>query len=478
MSSISRFISFCFLIPAGMVISLTISGQEIVKKNIVSKIEISGNKVTKEKIILREIEIQPGDTIEATDLENVLQQTHNNLMNMSLFNFAEVNVLTDSVLFHSDEFRHIIVRIHCTERLYIWPVPILYIEERNFNEWLEHRDLSRLSWGAVVVHENFRGRRENLSLGFKTGFNDLVDLKYTNPAIDKTQSLGLGLSVNYARDHNVFYKTENNTMQLLKLENNHAITKVFFHISLIKRFGIHQSFRIYTQSNHYKFSDTLFALNPDFIEPSLISLDFLTISLLYKYDFRDYIHYPLEGYFFDCEINKHGFGIFKNDGFSIVSLKSSYRKYWKLDNRLYFAGGITTRLRLDGNKSYFFNRGLGFGNDYVRGFESYVIDGRNYYLLKSNLKYNIIQPRILTVPFVKTEKFNTIPYRFYLNIFADAGYISDSNPANINTLGNKLLFGYGAGIDFVTYYDRAYRIEISRNSKNEFSFAIQFTAPI
>lgn len=461
-----------------MILTISVSGQHHAENYVVSHINISGNKFTKEKTILREIEIQEGDTIQFAELEAIIQQTHNNLMNMSLFNFAEVSTVTDTIPNKSSVPKFIIIEIHVTERLYIWPFPVFYLEERNFNEWLEHRDLSRFSWGAVVVHENFRGRRENLSLGVKTGFNDLVVLKYSDPAIDKAQSLGLGISVNYARDHNVFYKTEDNNMQLLKLETNHAVTNAFFHVSLTKRFGIHQSLRIYTQSNHYKFSDTLFALNPNFTDPSLISLNFLTISLLYKYDFRDYIHYPLEGFFFDCEINKHGFGIYNNKGFSVTSLKSSYRRYWKLNKRLFFAAGITSRLRLDGNKSYFFNRGLGFGNDYVRGFESYVIDGRNYYLLKSNLKYNIIQPRIFTVPFVKTEKFNTIPYRFYLNFFADVGYISDSNPANINSLGNKLLFGYGAGIDFVTYYDRAYRIEISRNSENEFSFAVQFTAPI
>lgn len=469
---------FLLLTTWWIIISFSVSGQEKPEKYIVSNIEISGNKVTREKTILREIEIFSGDTIQAHELEFKLQQTHNNIMNLSLFNFAEVDAYIDTTVFHSDNFQNIIIRVHLTERLYIWPFPVFYLEERNFNDWLEHKNLSRLSWGAVVVHENFRGRKENLSLGFKTGFNDLIVLKYSNPAIDRNQSMGLGISLNYGRDHNIFYKTADHQMLLLKLDDEYAITRQFIHVSFTKRMGIHQSFRVYGQSNHYVFSDTLFRLNPNFIDPQLKRLNFLTISLLYKYDFRDYIHYPLEGFFFDCEISKHGFGIFNNSGFSMVNLKSSYRRYWKLDNRLFFAGGITSRLRLDGNNSYYFGRGLGFGNDYVRGYENYVIDGDHYILAKSNLKYNIIQPGIFKIAFLRSEKFNTIPYRFYLNIFADAGYISDNLLHNHNPMANRLLFGYGAGIDFVTYYDRAYRIEISRNSKNEFSFAIQFTAPI
>jgi outer membrane protein assembly factor BamA len=451
---------------------------QVTEYYIVGKIEISGNKTTREKTILREIEFRQGDTIPANELEAVLKKNHNNLMNMSLFHFAEIQYTVDSTHLAETPYINIFVHIQLTERLYIWPLPIVYLEERNFNEWLEHKDLSRLNWGMVLIHENFRGRREQISAGFKTGFNDMVMLKYSNPAIDKNQSLGLSVSFNYAREHNIFYKTENNIRSIVKLDNEFAITNTFVHAAFTKRKGIHETFRIYGQYNHYTFSDTLLSLNPQFVDPSEGILQFFTLSLLYKYDFRDYIHYPLEGYYFDCELTKQGLGIMKNEDFSATHLKTSIRQYRKIDHRVYFAAGFTARFRLDGNTSYYFTRGLGFGNEYVRGFESYVIDGQNYYILKSNLKYNLVRQRILKLEGIRTEKFNTIPYRFYINAFADAGYIKDMHTANNNPLGNKLLFGYGVGLDFVTYYDRAYRFEISRNSKNEISFAIQFTAPI
>jgi outer membrane protein assembly factor BamA len=478
MLDVSRFLFILMIVPLlCLCICKNVQGQEIQELFIIESIEITGNNITKEKIILREIEFQPGDTIAAHILPEIIKQTSNNLMNMSIFHFVDIDYETISAD-EQGQFLRISIHIRCTERWYLWPIPYASFEERNVNDWLERRDLSRFSWGAALFLENFRGRKETLSLGFKTGFNDMVVLKYVNPSIDKSLSTGLSATFNFTRERNIFYLTEENKIQVLKLDDDYAVWNRYVNISLSKRFGIHQTFRVYGQYNHYTFSDTLFALNPLFSEPNLSQLKFFTLSLWYKYDFRDYIHYPLEGFFFDCELTKQGLGIISNNNFSDMNLKSSYRTYRKLADRFYFAGGIAARIRLDDNRSYLFGRGLGFGNDYVRGFEQYVIDGRNYVLFKSNFKYNIIKPGILKLNFLRSEKFNTIPYRFYLNIFADAGYISDRQNEAINPLANRLLTGFGLGIDFVTYYDRAYRVEISRNSKNEFSFAIQFTSPL
>jgi len=457
-------------------LSVCLTAQNSDQAYVISEIVISGNKVTKEKTILREIEISKGDTVLFGQLEGIVKSTQNNVMNMSLFNFVEVSYRIDSA--QTEGFPNIILLIDCTERWYTWPVPFAYFEERNINEWLDRRDFSRFSWGMMLNRENFRGRREQIIAGFKTGFNDLVSVRYINPAIDKSQSIGLNVSLSYARTHNLIYQNHDNKHDLLKLDDSYAMYNRYAHLSITKRIGIHQSFRVYGQYNHYTFADTLYALNPVFTVPQYLDLQFFTISLLYKYDFRDYIHYPLEGFFFDCEANKTGQWLLNSEGYSTMQLKTSYRHYWKLKSRVFFAAGIYARLRLDSQESWYFTNSMGYGNDYVRGFEQYIIDGKNYYLFKSNIKYNIIKPRVLKLGFLKTEKFNKIPYRFYLNFFADAGYAKDIYDFNYNPLGNMLLFGYGFGVDFVTYYDRAYRVEISRNSKNEFSFAIQFTAPI
>ena len=48
--------------------------------------------------------------------------------------------------------------------------------------------------------------------------------------------------------------------------------------------------------------------------------------------------------------------------------------------------------------------------------------------------------------------------------FADMGYVNDKRYATANPLANNWLHSYGAGLDFVTYYDKVLRLEYSFNS--------------
>lgn len=457
------------------ILTLCLSEQNIGQNLIIQSIDIKGNKVTKEHIILRELEFAIGDTIAKGEVDSIFRQSEDNLMNISLFHFAKISYTYGG---ESTEYIPIAVEISCQERWYIWPVPVVFLEDRNFNDWLEHRSLEKISYGALLTFENFRGRREMLTAGFKTGFNNEMMFKYQNPNIDKNQTIGLGISFHILKDHNAYYNTEDNRQQMIHVEDSFAIETTYLNILLSKRIGIHQYYRMYWQYNQYALSDTLLQLQPQFFESEQEIQRFFSVSFFLKFDHRDYIHYPLEGYYVDCELTKRGFGLLPDETISVLTIKPTFRKYWKLNNTMFFATGLTGRYRIDSNQSYFFNKGLGFGNDYVRGYEKYVIDGQNFILLKTNFKYNIIKQRTLKINAIKTEKFNTIPYRFYVNLFADFGYVEDKYFGALNDLSNTMLFGYGIGIDFVTYYDKAYRFEISRNLLNEFSFAIQFTAPI
>ena len=76
--------------------------------------------------------------------------------------------------------------------------------------------------------------------------------------------------------------------------------------------------------------------------------------------------------------------------------------------------------------------------------------------------------------FLPMEKFNTFHLAVYGGVFADAGYVDDNSSVSSdrNFLGNSFLFGYGAGIDIVTYYDIALRLEYSFNLRNENGFFV------
>ena len=106
------------------------------------------------------------------------------------------------------------------------------------------------------------------------------------------------------------------------------------------------------------------------------------------------------------------------------------------------------------------------------------MDGEHYALLKANLKYTLLKKHELYAPFVPLNKFATVPYAFYLNLFSDAGYVKDSQFSANNKLNNSWQYSYGMGIDFVTYYDMIFRFEYSINKLGESGFFLHFTSPL
>jgi len=98
--------------------------------------------------------------------------------------------------------------------------------------------------------------------------------------------------------------------------------------------------------------------------------------------------------------------------------------------------------------------------------------------LKNNIKYELVKMREMSFNFIGSEKFNKLYYAFYLNVFADFGYVSDNRNINTNPLSNQLLPGYGVGLDFVTYYDFVLRVEYSFNKMGESGFFISFMPSI
>ena len=106
------------------------------------------------------------------------------------------------------------------------------------------------------------------------------------------------------------------------------------------------------------------------------------------------------------------------------------------------------------------------------------MDGQNYFLFKSNLKFTLLPQKEVRMPFIPLSKFATIPYAFYLNLYSDFGYVKDDLYFEGNALNNSLQYSYGCGIDFVTYYDLVFRFEYSINKLGETGFFVHFTSPI
>jgi len=145
----------------------------------------------------------------------------------------------------------------------------------------------------------------------------------------------------------------------------------------------------------------------------------------------------------------------------------SYRKYWELPDNLFLSTDWTGKISTNRDQPYFYQRGLGYDRNFVRGYELYVIDGQSYLLSKNTLKYALIPPKVSTLGFIKSEKFSKIHYALYANLFVDMGYVDAFRNYNTEDLAKTLLLGAGVGLDLVTYYDMVLRVEFSINKKGE-----------
>jgi outer membrane protein assembly factor BamA len=125
-------------------------------------IMIDGNEKTKAEIILREMKLQKGGEFDELEAERDRMR----ILNLGLFNRVEI----DAVPTNSG----VILLVSVNEMWYIFPYPIIFRNER---------DWGKISIGAGLRHNNFRGRREIIDFSFWLGFNPSVRLRYTNPWI-------------------------------------------------------------------------------------------------------------------------------------------------------------------------------------------------------------------------------------------------------------------------------------------------------
>lgn len=451
--------------------SLKISMKKQFDYAIIDEVVISGNKTTKRYIILRELDFKEKDSIKYSELEARIKKSKENLLNTSLFNFVTI----DTVVIKDNYLK---IKIDVKERWYTWPVPVFELADRNFNQWWETKDLERIKYGFFLNRDNFRGRKEHFAIAAQFGYSELYGFTYRIPYINKKQTKGLGFTFAYSRNHEISYASYNNKQLFFKDEENYIREELAAKINYSQREGIYDSYSIEARYFKGTIGDTVTKLTNDYFAENKTTMEYLALDFYFRTDHRNSKAYPLEGSFIDFDIVKVGLGILPAENIDMLYASFTMKRYVKLASRWYFASSLRGKCSSQAKQPYYTQRGLGYGRDYIRSYEYYVIDGQNYALLKSNLKFELVKPKVQSVKVLPVEKFNTFHYALYANLFFDCGWVNDRVYALSNPLANEFLFGFGVGIDFVTYYDSVIRFEYAMNKSREHGFFLHFATPI
>jgi outer membrane protein assembly factor BamA len=438
----------------------------------VEDILITGNEITRLHVVMREIIFRKGDQMPLRVLYRAMERSRENLLNTSLFNFVHTHLQFDA----RDSSR-VFVMFHLEERWYLWPLPVFEAVDRNFNEWWQTRDFFRTHYGAYITHDNFRGRKEKLSILVRLGYSQRIGLYYTIPYLNQSENNGLAFGLTYTRNREIAYGLEDSKLRFLKDPDQYVRHQTGAGLRYTCRHGIHHYYMIGLEFQNNRIADTVLYYNPDYFIRHRTTQKGFFLSMIFKRDYRDIKVYPLRGHYFDVEIVKQGFGIFEDEP-ELFIITSNYRKYWRLASRWHAAAGVKGKLSGKSFAPYYNQRGLGYGNDFVRGYEYYVVSGQSWLVFKSNLKFTLVPEKTVIVKAIPTAKFNKIPFAFYLNVFADTGYARDRQFQRTSPLSNQWLAGAGIGLDYVTYYDLVVRMEYTCNKFGDHGFFLHFTAPI
>lgn len=441
---------------------------------VIGSITLIGNKITRDHIVLRELAFRTGDTLSSSDFEAKRIRSEENIYNTSLFNSAKLTWLK-----MSDGTTSIYVILK--ERWYIFPLPVFEVVDRNFNVWWRTKDFSRIVYGGVLSWNNFRGRNETVAMAVRLGYIQQVSFSYSIPYINKNQHSGISVGFSYSRNHQTAYTTLYDDVVYYKDTSDYAREAWSGVVEYTYRKGLYNIHYLSAGYLNVHVQDTVLKLNPEFLAGEKSSEKYFSLRYLFRKDHRDYVYYPLRGYTYNIELVKNGMP-FLDDDVNYFFVTAELKKFWQLNRHFYFGASARGKLSDQHFQPYYNTRALGFGRDYVRGYEYYVVDGQHFALFKTNLKFEIFPKKEWHAGFIPFEKFATIPFSFYLNLYADAAYVEDTQFSNIagtlNRLPNSWLHGYGVGIDFVSYYDIVIRLDYSFNKFGESGLFLHFAAPI
>ncbi len=432
----------------------------------IREIQINGNKKTRPSVILRELEIAPGDSILLSNLPILLERNRLRLMNTGLFSSVKINIKNWS----GDQKITLFVEVE--ESWYVFPIPVFKLADRNFNVWWREFDHSfqRIFYGLDLYHFNLTGNNDKFKIGAQFGYAQRFEASYNHPGINSKRTLGFSGEFFYTRLREIPLRTDDNRLIFLFKPDQNLGRQWRISTSLNWRPGLFTTHNLTLERRENQIADTVAReLNPDYFLEKRKQQKHFSLVYSIEHDRRDIRPYPLHGWFGRLEIRQNG--LLPNDDLHLARCIFRLNKYFSFSKKVsleMISGGKFSLPR--GKIPYFNNQSLGYGNDFVRGYEYYVVDGLDFGLLKTGFHFQLFNRNLQLGKMMPLKSFRLFPLKIYFAVNNDFGYANDPYFSKGNPLANQFLYGYGIGLDIVGYYTRVGQFEISRNLRGETGF--------
>lgn len=441
---------------------------------IVAQVRITGNRLTKEFIIQREMDLHDGDTVALGTLPDRLKANANRIFNTRLF--VRVDVVVDSTTLASTAVTArpgtLPLLVIVKENWYIWPSPYARLNDRNVNEWLDRgRDLGRLNYGMYIGHTNLFGRMQRLEALGDVGFANRFTIRYNVPYLDRKGTWGLLGEVSYQGLANLAQNTLDNQLDFV-YRDQVLSRQTEARLRLRRRQGFYVFHYADVSHSQVRIDGALRDINPFFLGGGQTEQRLTTLGYTYRFDNRDNINYSLKGRAFIGELRR--VGLLPTDDFQSWQIRAVWADYHQLTKRprrnWYASYLLRGQAFTNPDVPYNVLRGIGYDDDFMRGYDLYVVNGSAYGLARVNVRREVFTYTV-KLNFIKWRQFNEIPFALYVNAFSDWGYVYNRFPQRLdNPLANRLLQSNGIGLEVSTWYNTAVRFNVSRNRLGETLF--------
>ncbi len=430
---------------------------------IIRKVQILGNNWTAKSTIFKELDLTPGDTIRLSNFSTRKDFNIKRLYSTALFTNVSIEIKNWSTTLKKAD-----IIISVQENWYIYPSIIFELADRNFNDWWtnQNRDFNRVNYGLGLDHINLTGKRDKLKLKLQGGYTKKYEIKYNYPLL--TNNWGIFGEVFYSDQKEIGYITKENKTLFYKHDDERILLKRF-------RTGIGANYRPdqyhfhdFKLEYHHNQIDSFVAneLNPDYFLGAKTGIRFFSLKYDFTYDKRGFNFYPEQGYMIFANITKEGLGIF--DDFDNLSIFLGFEKYIKISNHLVYGGRIKAKTNLTRQKIDFANNtGLGYGIDFVRGYELYVMDGTDWILAKTSLRYKAVDTHYILGRYMPIKAFKKMNFQLFFRFNLDAGYVNEQTYTATNNLNNKPLVGFGPALDILLFHTYKMSFEYTFNHRFE-----------
>ena len=437
---------------------------------VLDRYTVEGNRKSRRPYVLRELTLQPGDTVQLEQLAATLDRQRELLLNTGLY--SAVALVVGKLDVH---FRQFNVRIVVREKWYFYPSLGVDLADRNFNVWWneQNRSLDRVNLKATLRHANVTGRRDRLTFGVQAGYTRRVELSYQVPFVDRAQRVGIDLNVLLDRSREWGVRTEDGLLDFFRSDTSDVLRRQSFRLGITVRPGVFLTHLLRFEYQRNRTAELVASeLNPNFFGAGRREQNFTGFFYEASYDSRDVRSFPIQGSRARLRINKLGLG--RSDDLNRLTVSLLLARYQPLPARWSATLAAKGKIDVERTQVPYFNREvLGFDDDFVRGYQLYVVDGLDYGFVKSALRYKAFD-QTLKFSWIPVRALQQVPLRVYVGGHADVGAARDPFQTEGNSLANQTLYGYGIGLYAVGYYSKVAQLELTRNGLGDWGLFLSY----